>query len=58
MEFNVQENIGRARYVVNHHDGVKTHRDGSPFFDLTIFSNKKKLRPFVHSLKLAGYTEK
>jgi hypothetical protein len=51
----VQENIGRARYVVNYHDGTKTHTDGSPFFDIRIFSNKKDLEKFTRELKAAGF---
>lgn len=55
--FNIQENIGKCRYVVNSHDGVKIHRDGSPFFDVDILSNKRDLNRLVKSLKTAGYVE-
>lgn len=55
--FNIQNNIGKAKYVVNHHDGQKTHKDGSPFFDVTIFSNKEKLNKFVKELKSKDYIE-
>ena len=48
-------NVGRAKYVVNFHDGVKTHSDGSEFFDIAIFSNKKKMKDFIKSLKVDGY---
>jgi len=41
--FYVQTNIGRVKYVVNYHDGCKKHRDGSNFFDIATFKNKKKL---------------
>ena len=51
----IQYNVGRSRYVVNHHDGVKTHRDGSPFFDVAIFSNKRKCEAFVRDLKRDGF---
>jgi hypothetical protein len=54
--FNEQENIGKAKYVVNFHDGVKQHKDGSPFFDIKIFTNKKKKAPFIKSLEEQGYT--
>lgn len=54
--FNEQENIGKAKYVVNFHDGVKQHKDGSPFFDIRIFTNKKKKAPFIKSLEEQGYT--
>ena len=53
--FNVRENIGKCRYVVNFHDGVKTHRDGSPFFDVHIVSNKRALTRVVKALQADGY---
>ena len=56
-QFYVQDRIGKARHVVNHHDGVKTHRDGSKFFDVTICSNKRKLAKFVAGLVSRGYVE-
>jgi len=46
-----------AKYVVNCHDGEATHRDGSPFFDINIFRNKKKLDAFVKGLQKDGYVE-
>jgi hypothetical protein len=55
--FHIQYNIGKARYVVSHHDGEKKNRDGSDFFDITIFSNKLNMAKFVSELKDKGYTE-
>jgi len=55
--FNVMTNIGTAKYVVNLHDGEKTHKDGSQFFDIEIFKNKKALAAFVSGLLKAGYKE-
>lgn len=52
------QNVGRARYVVNYHNGVKTHRDGSNFYDIAIFSNGKKKDAFVKELQANGYREK
>lgn len=57
-QFNEMFNIGRAKYVVNHHDGVKTHPDGSPFFDIAIFHNKRKKDKFLNDLRRQGYVEK
>lgn len=54
--FNEQENIGKAKYLVNFHDGVKQNKDSSPFFDLKIFKNKKKKAAFTKSLEEQGYT--
>jgi hypothetical protein len=56
--FYTQNNIGTAKYVVSYHNGVKKHRDGSPFFDIAIFRSKKKLRDFVKGLTDAGYKER
>lgn len=56
--FNIQYHIGRVKYVVNFHDGVKTHKDGSRFFDIATFSNKKKLDAFIVQLIGEGYHEK
>ena len=40
--FYTMDNIGRAKYTVSKFDGVSTHKDGSPFYDIAIFNNKKK----------------
>jgi hypothetical protein len=53
-----QQNIGKAKYTVSYHDGVKTHKDGSEFFDIAIFSNKKKKDAFVRTLESQGYRER
>lgn len=54
--YNEMQNVGECRYLVNYHDGVKTHPDGSPFFDVSIFSNKRVKDRFVRKLRAAGYT--
>ena len=56
--FYIQTNIGTAKYVVNYYGGVKKHRDGSPFIDIAIFRNKKKLNAFVKGLLSQGYRER
>ena len=56
--FYTQSNIGTAKYVVNYYDGVKKHKDGSPFFDIAIFRSKKRLHGFVQGLVTLGYKEK
>lgn len=56
--FYQQDNIGSAKYTVNFHDGVKTHKDGSQFFDIRIFKNKKKRDQFIKELKAEGYKER
>jgi hypothetical protein len=54
--YRVTQNIGRAKHVVSYHNGEKTHPDGSPFFDIAIFSNKKKRGVFIRGLHNTGYT--
>lgn len=44
------QNVGNAKYVVTYFTG-KTHADGSEFYDISIFSNKKYATRFVNSLK-------
>ena len=56
--FHVMTRIGHAKYVVNYHDGIKTHKDGSPFYAIAIFKNKKKLHDFVCELVKEGYRER
>ena len=53
-----QQNVGRAKYLLNFHDGVSTHKDGSEFYDLRIFSNKKKMEKFIKELVGNGYEER
>jgi len=54
-KFSVVYGVGKAKYLVNFHDGIKTHNDGSAFFDVKIFKNKKKLNAFVNVLRAEGY---
>lgn len=55
--FHELQDVGTAKYLVNFHDGVKTHADGSPFFELRIFSNKRKKEKFVAELVKQGYVK-
>jgi len=55
--YHIQYNIGKARYVVSFHDGHKTHPDGSPFFDIAIFTNKRGLLKAIDRLEKQGYRE-
>jgi hypothetical protein len=57
-EFYVQNNIGRAKYVVNYHDGIKLHPDSSPFYDIAIFKKKKDLNDYTKALIQYGYSKK
>lgn len=51
-------NVGKSKYVVHFHDGEKTHNDGSPFYDIEIFSNKIAKDKFINNLLENGYSRK
>jgi hypothetical protein len=53
--FNIKHNVGKVRYLVSFHNGIKKHKDGSIFFDIAIFKNKKKLNEFISYLLKNGY---
>ena len=55
-EYYTVEHIGHAKYTVNFHDGEKTHKDGSPFYEIRIFARKENLETFVKHLETVGYT--
>ena len=55
--FNTMYRIGKAKYVVNFHDGVNKHKDGSDFYDIKIFKNKVDLKNFREDLLKRGYIE-
>ena len=40
--YNIKENVGKVKYLVSYCDGTKFHKDGSKFWDIAIFKNKKK----------------
>lgn len=54
----VMSNVGKARHVVNFHDGEKTHADGSEFYDVRIANNKRDRDAFIAELQRSGYTER
>ena len=56
-EYHWTTNIGRAKYVVNFHDGVSTHKDGSEFYDMRIFKNRPDMEAFIAELVSKGYKE-
>jgi hypothetical protein len=53
--FNIMYNVGKSKYIVRFHNGEKIHTDGSKFFDINIFKNKKTLNKFVSELIIVGY---
>lgn len=54
-KYNIQTNIGLSKYIVNYYNGEKTHPDGSEFFDIAIFKNKKELTNFTKQLDKEKY---
>jgi hypothetical protein len=54
-DYNLMYNVGKAKYVINYHDGVSTHKDGSKFYDIAIFSNKKEFENKIKELEKLGY---
>lgn len=54
-QFNIKYNVGKLKYIINYHDGVKKHEDGSPFFDIGIFKSKKMMDNFAKQLTNEGY---
>lgn len=53
--YNLKYNIGRAKYIINYHDGEKMHPDGSQFFDIEIFKNKIDFKKCEKKLIENGY---
>jgi len=47
--------IGSSKYVINYHNGIKTHLDGSPFFDIALYTNKKGFQLRIKELESNGY---
>ena len=54
----VMYNIGRAKYVVNYHDGTMCHQDGSAFYHIHCTNNKKELAKYIKKLESYGYEER
>jgi hypothetical protein len=50
MKYTETRNVGKAKYVISYYDGVKKHGDGSEFWDIRIFSNKKMRDAFIKTL--------
>jgi len=47
----------RGCWVVNSHDGVKAHPDGSSFYDIHLSSNEREHRRYIKELKKERYVE-
>jgi hypothetical protein len=53
--YNVNNNVGSSKYVINFHNGIKKHNDGSNFYDIKTFKNIPDLNNFEKELKSKGY---
>ena len=56
--FYERHNIGKVKYLISYHDGIKKHKDGSDFYDIATFKNKKNLTKFRCELINNGYKER
>ena len=60
-DYYIMYNIGRVKYLVNFHPpfyGSRKHKDGSKFYSIRTFKNKKKMAIFIKSLVNKGYKVK
>jgi hypothetical protein len=53
--YNVMHGVGSSKYTVNFHNGKSKHNDGSDFFDIAIFKNKRDLAKKINDLTKQGY---
>jgi hypothetical protein len=56
--YRIMYNVGKAKYVISAHDGVKKYPDGSPFYGIDIFKNKKDFNSAIKKLESQGYKYK
>jgi hypothetical protein len=56
--FYIQNNIGKAKYVVCFHDGIQKHSDGSDFYGIAIYKNKIKMEKICLEVLDNGYKGK
>ena len=55
--FKVNPGIGKAKYSISSHDGKKTHKDGSDFYDIEIFKNKVDLENGIKKYTSNGFVK-
>ena len=54
-EYEIQYNVGKARYVVTYCTGENRHNDGSLACDIKILNNRVECNRFERELKNNGY---
>jgi hypothetical protein len=55
--FKINPGIGKAKYSISSHDGKKTHKDGSDFYDIEIFNNKVDLEKGIKKYTSNGFVK-
>ena len=55
--FDIMGNVGSAKYIINYHNGIDTHSDGSDFFGIKLFRNKMKFNKECKQLIKDGYIQ-
>jgi hypothetical protein len=53
--FKVNPQIGKSKYSISSHDGIKKHKDGSDFFDIETFKNKVDLEKAIKNYTSKGF---
>ena len=53
--YNDPQHIGTVKYAVSFHNGISTHKDGSPCYGMRTFKSKRKCDAFIKSLIDEGY---
>jgi hypothetical protein len=53
--YSISYNVGKIKYLVSFHDGVKKHKDGSPMNDIRTFKTIKQLVIFQKELLSQGF---
>ena len=53
-KYTINPQIGKVKHSISWHDGIQKHKDGSDFYGIKIFKNKKDLIIFEKSLISQG----
>lgn len=48
-------NVGKAKYLINYFDGESFYPDGSEFYGVKIFSNKREFERELRRMEKEGY---
>lgn len=56
-QYKVNPQIGSVKHSISFHDGIKTHKDGSDFWEIRIFKNVMEKAKFEDRLIINGYKQ-